>query len=113
MKYLKFRIGEKKVAIEYKNDYILEATLINKIKNVDDNSIDGLINYKGKEFKVFDISSLINEPKMKRFDGLIFISKKRCSFAIKIEGFYKEEDYLDDSEILFNIEEIFDFNLKT
>lgn len=95
MKYLKFKIGQENMAIKMSNDYELEPTLINKIgpkttNTFHSNLIDGLINYKGKMIDVVDIAPLYNQEKLKKFDGLLFISNNDITFALKYEGFHRE-----------------------
>lgn len=101
--YIVFKIGEKNVAIENSDKYSIEPTLINKVASTSDSKnklIDGYINYKGNIINVIDVSSLFKQPKLKKFDGLIFIVFNGNSFAIKFEGFYKECLSLRDEELL-------------
>ena len=97
MQYIEFRIGEQNLAIKLKDNVIIEPTLINKVGPKTINTphselIDGLINYKGKMVDVVDISSLYKQEKLKKFDGLLFITNKDKTIALKYEGFHKESD---------------------
>ena len=97
-KYIIFKLGQKEIAIKENNEYNLEPTLINKIttdKELED-PLTGHIIYKNKKIKVFDISYFVNEPKLKKFDGLIFISYNNKEYAIQYEGFYKITNNLNN-----------------
>jgi len=110
MNYIEFKIGEKELAIEVTDEFTIEPTLINKIAPTTINIphselIDGLINYRGKMVDVVDIAPLYQQEKLKKFDGLLFISNKDISFALKYEGFHKinqssKNDILDINSII-------------
>lgn len=98
MKYIKFKIGNKELGIELSDNYEVESTLINKVGPLTSNVkhpklVDGLINYRGKLVDVVDISSLYEQECLKKFDGLLFITTKEQSIALKYEGFYEEVTY--------------------
>lgn len=109
MSYVQFRIGEKDVAIEKKKGYEVFPTLINKISSLSNPQtqyLDGYINYRGKVIDVLDLAPLYEQPKLKKFDGLIFLYKDDRAVAIKFEGFHKISndpigcDVIDVDEIL-------------
>ena len=110
MKYIIFKIGEKDVAIPYSLEYGLEPTLINKITSISNKKnklISGVINYKGKVFDVLDISSMYKLPPLKKFDGLIFVTREgKLGFAIQFEGFYKIVNELENNEEILEIGKI-------
>jgi chemotaxis signal transduction protein len=103
MSYLQFRIGEKEVAIESTDGYTILPTLINKISTISNPQTqyqDGYINYRGKMIEVLDLAPLFEQPKLKKFDGLIFVYKDDKAVAIKFEGFHKKTATADDCETI-------------
>lgn len=100
MKYIEFKIGKENLAIKTSDEYNVEPTLINKVGPITTNTlhpelVDGLINYRGKMVQVVDIAPLYEQEKLKKFDGLLFISSKDKTFAIKYEGFHRESSEYD------------------
>lgn len=105
---IKIRIGDEYVTIISESGFQLESTLINKITPVLDSEkdyVDGFINYKGRIIDVLDISSLFNQPKLKKFDGLIFVFSNGNSIAIKYEGFHEVVEELNGH--IFNVDNLF------
>lgn len=109
MSYIKFKTGNKTLAIKSSKKYIITPTMINKIssKPIQDKLIKGYINLKGQIIKVVDISSEYNQPDLKKFDGLIFIENEKTKFALKYEGFYSIENKLRKNESILDINTLF------
>ena len=102
MKYITFKIGDKRLGISYSGDWVLEPTLINKSFTKEDGS--EYINFKREEIGVVDTSKLLFDEPMKKFDGLLFITKDGHKKALKTESFF-EDDLEFDVELV--LEKVF------
>lgn len=99
-----FKLFNKIIGINATRGCKFEFTQINKIISKKDGSSVGVINYKGTNISVYDISKKYFNKTLKKFDGLLFIfPKNKPPIAIKTEGFFKEQDSAD---IIIDIDEI-------
>ena len=91
-----FKLFGKIIGIKSHRGCKFEFTQINKIINKKDGTSVGLINYKGINILVYDISKKYFDKHLKKFDGLLFVfPKNEEPFAVKTEGFFKEQSSAD------------------
>jgi len=86
-RYLTFSVNNEKVGIKYSIDYLLEETHINKVFTGNEGEY---IHYKGNIIQVYDSGTILQNKPLKKFDGLLFITKNNKTIAFKIEGFCRE-----------------------
>lgn len=101
MKYLIFKIEDKKVGVKNSSQWELQPTLINK-SFIDEEG--EYINFKRERIEVIDTKNLLFGGEMKKFDGLLFIIKDGKKKALKTESFF-EEDLKFDVEL--NVDKLF------
>ena len=94
-KYIAFKVGEDTYSIKLKENVLIEPTQINKVSK-DKVSKKHYLEFKSNIFEVIDLSMINRKKSLKKFDGLILVTKKDGRrYAFKFEGFFSYCNKLD------------------